>query len=233
MEKVEEFLKVSYGSGYGSASGYGSGYGSGSGSGYGYGAGSGDGDGSGSGSGDGSGDGSGYGDGSGSGDGYGYGSGYGYGLLTYNSNKIYLIDGIQTIIHSVKGNVAKCSIVNADLTLTKCYVAKIGNSFAHGESIEKAISDATRKHFYNLPVEQKIDEFLNKFNSTDKYPAQLFYDWHTTLTGSCDLGKDAFMKEHSISLTDTMSVAKFISLARGKYGSDVIEQLEEKLNSLD
>jgi len=144
-----------------------------------------------------------------------------------------LVDEIQTIIHSIKGNIAKCSIVNSDLTLSKCYVAKIGNSFAHGDSIEKAVSDATRKHFDNLPVEQKIDEFLNQFNTTDKYPAQLFYHWHTTLTGSCDFGKDAFIKEHGISLSDNMTVAEFIGLVKDKYGSEIIEQLEDKLNSLD
>ena len=169
----------------------------------------------------------------GSGYGYGFGSGSGSGdgdgLLTYNSSKVYLIDGIQTIIHSVKNNVAKCSIVNSDLTTTKCYVAKIGNLFAHGETIQKAIVDATRKHIDNLPVEQKIDSFLKLFNTTDRYPAKLFYDWHTILTGSCDFGKDAFIEEHGISLSESMTVAKFISLVKGKYGSEIIEQLENKV----
>lgn len=133
-DKVKAFLSVSDGSGDGSGNGSGYGYGSGYGDGYGYDSGNGDGDGdgygSGYGSGSGYGDGSGYGSGNGSGYGDGYGNGdgsgngSGYGIKSFNGEKVYRIDGVNTIIHSVRGNTAHGEIVNDDLTLTQCYIVK-------------------------------------------------------------------------------------------------------------
>jgi len=165
MEKIVEFLKIdSHPSGYGDGDGYGSGdgygYGSGYGSGYGYG------------SGDGSGDGS------------------GYGLKSLNNQKIYLIDGVQPIIKSVKNNIAKGFIVQSDLTLVPCYIAKGENTFAHGETLSEALTELNRKLLLNSPIEERIVKFKEAFSSfTEKYKAIDFYNWHTLLTGSCNLGK--------------------------------------------
>ena len=156
-EKIKAFLTISrgygYGYGYGSGSGYGYGDGHGSGSGYGHGNGDGDGDGYGYGSGygDGSGYGSGYGygDGHGNGDGSGYGYGYGYGILNYNGHKVYMIDSVPTLIYSVHSNYAKGAILKDDLTLQPCFIAKVGNSFAHAETLKKAFADATGKELEN------------------------------------------------------------------------------------
>lgn len=127
-EKIKKFLRVSSGDGDGSGSGSGYGYGFGFGSGSGYGSGYGFGDGSGTGYeySD-----SGYGDGSGDGsdDGSGDGFGFGYGLKLINGNLIYLVDGVQTIFFSIRGNVAKGAIINNDLTISNCYVVKGNDCF--------------------------------------------------------------------------------------------------------
>ena len=233
MENVNEFLKVSDGDGSGDGSGYGYGSGYGSGSGYGYGSGDGYGDGDGSGDGYGygygSGDGDGSGDGSGSGDGDGSGSGYGDGdgdgIRKYTNHHVHYIDGVPTIIYSVKGQVAKGAIIKGDLTLKDCYIAKVGNFFAHGSSIEGSVSDAQAKYNENRPLKDRISDFVSNFNGTDRYPASEFYKWHTTLTGSCSLGKDNFIKEHNIDLNDKMTVHEFINLTKNAYGSDAIKQL--------
>jgi hypothetical protein len=56
-----------------------------------------------------------------SGDGYGSGSGYGYGsgdgIKAFCGENVYQIDGIQTIIRKLKGNIAKGVILNSDLTI--------------------------------------------------------------------------------------------------------------------
>jgi hypothetical protein len=218
MEAVKLFLSVNSGSGYGSVYGYGDGDGSGDGSGYGYGDGSGDGSGYGYGYG--------YGDGSGDGSGSGYGDGSGDGLLKFNTNAIDLIDGVQTIIHSVKNNIAKASIVNSDLTLRPCYVAKVGNHFAHGETIKEAVADAERKHFEDLPIEERIAEFHLIFADKNKaYPNELFYEWHSRLTGSCRLGKDSFMSDKGLLIDGSMTVVEFVKLTENAYGGEVIKQL--------
>ena len=60
--------------------------------------------------GSGSGDGSGSGSGSGSGD--GYGDGYGDGIKEINGQRVYMIDGVPTLIDRVRGDYAKGSILS-------------------------------------------------------------------------------------------------------------------------
>ena len=184
-------------------------------------------------SGYGSGDGSGYGSGDGYGDGYGYGYGYGDGdgLISYNGQKVYYVDGLPTVIERVQGNLAKGYIVFEDLRTEKCYIAKHGNLFVHGDtakSAEKALRD---KVFGTMDVEEKIEAFLEEFDLECKYAAKVFYDWHHKLTGSCEFGRNAFVKNHGIDLENGMyTVKEFIEITRDDFGGEIIKQLEERIN---
>ena len=202
-EKIKRFLSVDSGSGDGDGdgSGYGSGYG------YGYG------------SGDGSGDGSGY--------GYGSGSSDGSGLTSLNGNKVYIIDSIATIIYNIRGNVAQGAIVQKDMTLKPCYVAKEGNCFAHGETAHQAALDAHKKYLQNMPEEDRIQAFMDAHpNLDEKYPASDLFEWHNTLTGSCRMGRESFCMERGIDVAnDSFTVRKFIKLTKDSYGGDIIKKL--------
>jgi len=217
MEGLEEFLKTKQRYGDGSGDGSGSGDGDGSGSGDGYGDGSSYGYGSGSGSGDGS--------GSSSGDGYGDGYGDGSDLKSLDNNKIYRIDGVNTIITNLKQNIAKGFIVNNDLTTTPCYVAKIDGCFAHAETIKEAVEEATAKALQNTPIEERLQRFRDKFEPGVKYSGYEFYKWHNILTNSCKLGRDSFVKNNNIKLDDKFTVKEFVEKVKNNYGSDIIEQL--------
>lgn len=161
MEKISDFLSVNSGSGYGYGDSSGDGFGDGSGFGFGDGSsdgdgfGFGDGLGSGSGSGDGdgygSGSGSGYGSGSGSGD--AFGSGFGSGISQINGRTVYQINGVETILTNIKGNVAKGYVLRSDLSLASCYVAKGHNMFAHGITIQKAVDALQEKIFQEIDAE--------------------------------------------------------------------------------
>ena len=174
-DEVLNFISiiVDYGYGSGSGSGAGVGLGFGCASGYGDGSGSGSGDIDGVGyansskyysnySND---NGYSYGYGSSNGDGYGYGysngsgsrcgdgscSDYGYingnenNIKEINGNIIDYIDDIPTIITQVHDTFANGFIVKNNLTLSPCFIAKVGNSFAHGNTLEEAIADAEHK----------------------------------------------------------------------------------------
>lgn len=221
-EKVKAFLSVSFGDGSGDSSGFGYGYGDSSGSGYG--------SGFGYGYGDGYGDGYGYGDGSGDGYGFGYGDGYGYGIRSFNSDPVYTIDGVPTILRHVRGNVAHGVILNRDLTTTTCYVAKQDNIFAHGATLAKAMEALRDKLFGDMPVEERIAAFLKETEDGRAYPAQYFYDWHHRLTGSCDMGRRQFARDHGIDVdSDTMTLREFLALTKDAYGGSVIRKAMEKL----
>lgn len=221
-DKVKAFLSVSDGSGDGSGNGSGDGDGDGYGSGYGSGSGYGDG------SGYGSGNGSGYGDGYGNGDGSGNGSGYG--IKSFNGEKVYRIDGVNTIIHSVRGNTAHGEIVNDDLTLTQCYIVKQDGFFAHGETLREAMEDLRDKLFEDMPEDDRIEMFLSETDREKTYPTQYFYDWHHSLTGSCDMGRKQFARDHGVDLErGMMTLTEFLELTKDAYGGDVIRKVISRM----
>ena len=195
-EAIARFLAKDNGSGYGYGSGDGYGYGSGDGSGH------------------------------GSGDGYGYGYGYGYGLATFGGEPVHGIDGVQTIIRSVHGNMAMGAILQADLTLKKCYIVKGEGHFAHGDTLPAAMEALRDKLFEDMPEEERIEAFLSEFNPGEKYPAKQFYEWHHRLTGSCEMGRKDFAKTHSIDIeNDEMTREEFAELTKDAYGGETIRRL--------
>ena len=166
---------------------------------------------------------------SGSGDGSGYG--YGYGISTYNGHKVYIIDGIQTIITNVVRGIAKGFMLNSDLTLTPCYIAKGQNLFAHGETAQKAVEALQEKIYANMDTDTAIRMFLEEFKEDKKYPAKAFFVWHSRLTGSCEMGRNRFISEHGYDIEkDTFTVKEFIEITKNDFGGDVIRRLEKAVN---
>ena len=216
-DRIKQFLSIVSGSGYG--------YGSGSGSGYGYGYGDGYGSGSGYGYGDGSGDGSGDGYGSGYGDGYGDGSGYG--IKSINGNSIYVVDNIPTIITNVKGNIAEGFILQSDLSLTPCFIAKENNQFSHGNTLHEAFESLREKLYDDSTEEERILKFKEHFSDfSKKYSAKDLFIWHHVLTGSCKAGREAFCKDKGIDVdNDRFTVYEFIELTKNSYGGEIIRKL--------
>ena len=206
----EAFLHTDFhndGSGYGYDYGDGSGYGSGSGYGYG----------------DGSGYGSGYGDGS------GYGSGYGDGLKSLNGQPVDMIDGVPTILMRIIGNVAKGFIVGPDFSLAPTFVCKQGNSFAHGETLHKALEALLEKLFDDMPTEERIEAFCAELKPGVKRPAMDFFSWHHRLTGSCEQGRREFARRHGVDIeSDELTPEEFFALTRDSYGSSIIRQTEKE-----
>lgn len=236
IQKINDFLFITvnlngYGSGNSCGGGSsGGGYGNGGG-GDGYGYGNGNGSGYGYGRGNGYGGGNGNGDGDGGGDGYGYGSGSGNGgdIKSLNNQNIYIIDSIETIITSIKQNIAKGFILNKDLTLSPCYIAKGENQFAHGTTIKEAVKSLQDKLLITLPIEQRIIKFKENFNSLKKkYKAIDYFNWHYLLTGSCNMGRLSFIINNDIDLKkDTFTVKEFIDKVKNQYGSDIIKKLQK------
>ena len=199
QEEIRRFLTVpGYGSGYGDGDGYGSGDGSGDGNGSGYG----------------------YGSGSGSGDGYGD-------ILKFEGDDIHYIDDIPCIIMQVHGDIAFVAVIGSDLTLSSAYVAKVENSFAHGETPREAMQAAMDKDMEERPLEERIDAFVEAHPDLDTPYGDLF-QWHHTLTGSCEFGRKEWCKAHGYQPTDSITVRTFIEGTRNDYGGDAIRELAER-----
>ena len=135
-----------------------------------------------------------------------------------------MIDGVQTIITSVHGDIAKGFILQGDLTLTPCFIAKVDGCFAHGETVRQAVTDARDKAFEGLPQEERITAFLDAIKPNTEYPVMTLYDWHHRLTGSCEAGRKAFAKDHGIDLSADMTREAFFELTKDTYGGSVIRE---------
>jgi hypothetical protein len=172
---------------------------------------------------------------SGSGSGYGYGdgdgSGDGSGIKSIGKKFVDYIDGVPTIIHSHRGNLAKGVIVNlADFTETETWVVKQNDTYAHGKTAREATRALEEKLIAMMSVDERIAEFRRIGHSQNKkYPARHFFEWHGKLTGSCESGRIAFAKSRNIDIDhDTMTVKEFIDLTKDAFGSEVIARLAKK-----
>ena len=233
-EAIRNFLSLGYGDGYGDGYGYGygDGYGDGDGYGNGYGYGDGDGDGDGNGDGDGYGNSYGYGDG----DSNGYGDGYGDGdgnIVKVGMHHIYDVDSMATAIYSIHGNYARGGVLQQDFTLKPCYIARVGDSFAHGETLRQAMADARAKELRDKPVEELVGLFLSTYLDPDTpIPAKELFDWHNILTGSCLFGRRQFCAERGIDIEhDSYTLRDFVKLTKGSYGGKVIRMIEKRLDA--
>lgn len=242
-EKIKKFLAVDVGdgSGFGDGSGscdfYGKGFGGGC-------SGNGDGDG------DGSGDGMGYGSDSGLGHGSNYstygtyddgddcgsgslyctgsGTGYGDGIKEINGKEIYMVDDIPTIFKSIRNNIAKGFIVKNDLQFEPCYIVKENNQFAHGFTLKDAFMSLQEKLYDDSTEEERIEAFKKQFPEYDvKYDNMDLFVYHHVLTGSCLMGREAFMSNKGLSLDGKTSVREFVKLTQDAYGGDIIKKLPE------
>ena len=207
-DKIRKFLAI--GSGY--SSGYSSGYGSGYGDGYGYG----------------------YSSGYGSGDGSGSGYGDGDGIKEINGHKVYMVDDTQTIITSVRGNVAQGFILQSDLQLEPCFIVKENNKFAHGNTMRDAFTSLQEKLYDDSTEEERIDAFKQKFPSYDtKYDNKDLFAYHHVLTGSCRIGRESFVADRGLSLDGKTTVREFVELTKNAYGGDIIKQLPQAYGVID
>ena len=227
LNAIENFVKnqnkscYSYGCGMGSGIGHSYGRGSGDGNGYG----------GGYGCGNGNSRGDGRGRGFGCGDGYGSGHGSLLNVAAFCSHKVYSIDDTPTLIYSARRHYAKGAILNDDLTLSPCIIAKGETSdrktlFAHGEDIHKAFNSLQEKLYKECTAEERIVAFQQEHVLGVLYPNTDFFKWHHLLTGSCQMGRKVFVKNHGIDMNDSMTVEEFISLTENDFGQDVILKLK-------
>ena len=229
-DKIKKFLTVDSSYAYGYDYGYGSGYGPGSddGDGYGsdYGYGSGYGPGSGNGYSNGNGSGNGY--GTGYGPDNGYGSGVDFGVKMIQGHIVYMIDNMQTIITSVRGNVAQGFTLRSGLQLRPCYIVKENNKFAHGSTLRDAFTSLQEKLYDGSTEEERIEAFVQKFPSYDtEYSNKDLFTYHHVLTGSCRMGRKLFAKDKGLSLNGKMSIREFVELTKNSYGDNTIKKLPQ------
>ncbi len=119
-------------------------------------------------------------------------------------------------------------MVGSDLTLSPCYIVKNGDTFAHGKTLQKATEALQDKLFEDMPEEERIAAFIEAHDYSGTYHVSDLYDWHHRLTGSCEMGRQQFAKDHGIDLNGKMSIKEFIRLTKNAYGGEIIKKLAKE-----
>lgn len=146
--------------------------------------------------------------------------------------KIYHIDNTQTIITSVKGNMAKGYTIRGNTQLVPCYIAKVGNFFAHGKTSHEALQAAQEKYDEDAPLPDRISDTIRKYPTLDTLvPHQELFSLHHILTGSCKFGREEFCKSKGLDPTKgEMTMRDFILLTKDAFGSQAIHILAKEYN---
>ena len=135
---------------------------------------------------------------------------------------------MPTIIKTVRDNIAQGFILQRDLTLKPCYIAKEQNKFAHGDTLHDAFTALQEKFYDDSTEEERIEAFRKKFPEYDTpYPNRDLFVYHHVLTGSCRMGRESFCQNKGIDLDGSTTVREFIELTKGSYGGNVICKLPE------
>lgn len=124
-------------------------------------------------------------------------------------------------VKALGGNVAKGAVLQKDLTLKDCWIAKRGNFFAHGDTLHAAVDAVNAKWRENRPLDERIAEFVKTHPSLDEEYGDLFA-WHHTLTGSCEFGRRNWCEEHGYKPADSITLRTFFEKTKDDYGGDVI-----------
>ena len=117
------------------------------------------------------------------------------------------------------------------MTFRPCFIARVGNSFAHGKTLKEARKDAESKELSNLPPEERVEMFLEAYpDKKAEILAKELFEWHHILTGSCLFGRQQFCKDHGIDIErDKFTLNEFVKLTIGSYGGEIIKIVEQRL----
>lgn len=170
--------------------------------------------------------------------GYGYANGYGNGLEMYDGRKVYIVDGLPTLIYKFHiendaNGWAVGRIIRVDLSLEKTYIAKRDNHFAHGATLQEAIDAVNAKLLAEKSMDERLDAFVEAYPLVDTFVSgHELFKWHNILTGSCLQGRKAFVDARALDLDAEFTILEFIALTKNVFGGSVIKELEKRYISL-
>ena len=93
------------------------------------------------------------------------------------------------------------------------YVARSGDKFSHGETIEKSISDLRYK------ISSRDASRFSSWEIDDIKPIEELIEAYRVVTGACEAGVKMFLENKNLS-SDKMSVQEAIALTENQYGHE-------------
>ena len=95
----------------------------------------------------------------------------------------------------------------------KCVIAKVGDYYAHGETVREAVSDA---NFKRLQATVNVDQIVAEVKSTQRVTREHY----RLLTGACKLGTERFLESHGLTGEASIPLDQCREIVRGAYGGE-------------
>ena len=149
--------------------------------------------------------------------------------MEFDGWKGYKIDGVVTFIQAVCGDYAMGFTIRDNSIKVPCYVARVGNSYAHGATLAEARREAEEKDLEDRPLEARIAMVKEKYPTADSVAknSELFR-LHHVLTGSCTFGRLQFCERHAIGMDGEMTMRHFCEITKDEYGGQAVRALAKE-----
>lgn len=120
----------------------------------------------------------------------------GSGIVSYNGNKVYFINGYTVFITHVHKPWAMGEIIKNDLTTQKCYIARVNNHFVIADSLKEVIAEMRIKIVSSNNIKKDIAKaFVLAHPEYEKeYDWDEMVTWHSLDPTSCSDGRRRFTK---------------------------------------
>lgn len=151
------------------------------------------------------------------------------GIISFNGNKTYDIDGYLLYITHVHSPWASGEIIKSDLTTQPCYILKINDNIVVESSLRNAMEVMRHRLFLNK--ENDVDIAYAFVLAHPDYYKQYDWDemvaWHSLSPTSCADGRHKFSKTANKKSGDTATPEELISFMKNSTSKNIAIKMEE------
>lgn len=153
-------------------------------------------------------------------------------IFQYCGKDVYFINDKHVIIEQLHRNYARVKIISIDLSLYDQWLVKYQGYFGFGKTLKEANTNAKLNASREIPLEIRIEHFINTHPLFEEFTGQELFDWHDYLTGSCKAGKYKFCRDNNVDFNKKYTVLYFLNLVKDSYKPEIIEQVIKQYEKL-
>lgn len=149
-------------------------------------------------------------------------------IISYNHNKVYMVNDFMLYITHIRGPWAKAEIIKNDLTTQSCYIGKINNHIVVSESIRDAIEEMRNEIFNSMDNDEDIARaFVYAHPEYEKeYDWDEMVTWHSLDRTSCMDGRRRFSMYANKDTGSTATPKELISFMKESPSYRIAEKME-------
>jgi hypothetical protein len=150
-------------------------------------------------------------------------------IMSFNGNKVYVIDGYVLYFTNIHKPWASAKIIKNDLTTQDCYVGKINNHIAVGNSLHDVLNELRNKIMQSGNNDYDIAlSFVYAHPEYEKeYDWEEMVFWHSLSEFSCQDGRKRFSENAHKSYGSTATPKELISFMKQSRAHNIAKKMEE------